>query len=109
MNVTATWPTNLISAVLYNQIWCDAEEWPMIEEQMMSICEEETDPDFDVEEWVFVDTEKFPAYSRCGNPIYPAQGCHIYGHTQGDGSRIAQEIRKEGSYFSPTGNRWYLA
>jgi hypothetical protein len=108
-NVTATFPSTLISAALYNRIWCDAEEWPMVQEEMMSIYEEETDPDFDVEEWKFMDTEKFPTYSRCGNLVVPALGNGIYAKMTRNGSRIAQEIRKEGSYFSPTGDWWYLA
>jgi len=80
----------------------------MIQEEMMSICEE-TDPDFDVEVWEFVDTEKFPTYSRCGNLVVPALGNGIYAKMTRNGSWIAQEIRKEGSYFSPTGDWWYLA
>jgi hypothetical protein len=56
-----------------------------------------------------MDTEKFPTYSRCGNLVVPALGNGIYAKMTRNGSWIAQEIRKEGSHFSPTGDWWYLA
>jgi len=105
---TETWPTNLISVADGDRLWCDATTWPAVEGVMLSIYD--ADPDFQVEEWEIVPaTEQSPAYSRCGNPIYPALGCHIYGHTQGDGARVAREFRKDGGHYFPTGDWWYLA